>query len=490
MKKKTLKILLIVAGVLALLILAANIGLAHFIKNKIENNSSDYSFQVGETSVNLISRKVSLSNIRITSEKGDSARIKDIIVNDIFLGNLFHTDSLVIGSITLNEGEGFFTKRESKKKDDTSKKFTLQIADVKIKNTRLQYITDTTKGPIEVKKINLNLSNVRFNTVEKQKLTYENVLLDCEDITLPINDYLNFKIATLSADNSTIKTTKLGIKTLYSKEELQKHIKVQKDWIDLNIDSLNIKEYSKESSSKKSLFSSSTIDIYKGDLEIYKNKLLPEPTKYKPLYSKALRNLPFDLKIDTINIHNTQIKYVERVKNFNQPGSITFTQINSIIKNINTLEGSGKTNIDIQSKFMGDADFKLLWVFDINNKADYFTLHGNMKHLNADKINEFIKPNMNVETEGSIDSIVFDVYANENNANGTFMMTYEDFKISILKENQNVVNKFVTSIANVFVPKDKLKNKEVSIEIQRNKQKSFFNYFWLSVREGVKQTFL
>ena len=39
--------------------------------------------------------------------------------------------------------------------------------------------------------------------------------------------------------------------------------------------------------------------------------------------------------------------------------------------------------------------------------------------------------------------------------------TYDDFKITIKKKNKNVVNKFFTNVANLFMKNDKNDNKKV-----------------------------
>ncbi|MCM5662271.1 AsmA family protein [Galbibacter mesophilus] len=492
MKKKLLYTLLISFGILAILIISANLLLPSFIEKKIRKQVSEYNLDIGKTYVNVLTRNISFEDVHISNEKKDSAFIENIDIESIALQNLFKPDTFKIGTVYVNNAKGFLQKKEKSTKKNSAKPFKISIENIQVENSEIKYKTDTIKDPISVKNIAFYISDFLFDSeIDSQsKFNFDEITLSCDSLLLPINEHLNFTTENISATNDRIKFSHSGITTLYSKQELQKHVKVQTDWIALSIDSITIDEFKKDKNGARDLFKSPRIGIYSGDLEIYKNKLLPPPNKYKPLYSKALRQLPFDLKIDSILIHDTKIKYAERVKNHDKPGSIVFTEINSSIAHLNTLENSGKTEIDITSKFMGDADFELLWDFDINNENDYFTLHGNMKRLNAEKINEFVKPNMNVITEGSIDSIIFDLFANEDNATGTFLMQYDHFKLSILQKDKKVVNKFVTSIANIFIPKDKHKSKKVHIEIERNKEKSFFNYFWLSVREGVKQTFL
>ncbi|MEH6705237.1 MAG: hypothetical protein V7691_10610 [Galbibacter orientalis] len=492
MKKKYIKIIFLVVAVLATLIIVANLLITNFIEKKIAQNNSDYSFEITDVNTNILTRTVTFKNVIIHSKSKDSASIKKIEISGISINNLFSKNNFEIEKIYVENGDGYLSKKNSAKKNNEQKNFKIKIKEIEVKNTNLSYNTAVEKEPIKVENIGVILNEVIINTnhTVKQVFKYQKILLTAENIELSINNHLNFKIGKIKADKQYIKASNVGIKTLYSKKELQKHVTVQTDWINLDIDSILIDKYQHNTYRDSALYEANNLKIYNGNIEIYKNKLLPEPTKYKPLYSKALRNLPFKLNINHLEIINSRIKYAERVKNYEEPGNIVFTEVNSTIENINSMEGNGETKIEINSKFMDNADFKLLWNFDINNKADFFTLHGNMKNLSAHQINDFVEPNMNVETSGEIKSIVFNVNANENVANGSFELKYDDFKITIKKKNKNVVNKFFTNVANLFMKNDKNDNKKVEIKVERDKQKSFFNYFWLCVREGTLQTVL
>lgn len=477
---------------LATLIIVINLLITNFIEKKIAQNNSDYSFEITDVSTNILTKTVTFKNVTIHSNSKDSASIKKVIISGISISNLFSKNNFEIDKIYVEDGDGYSSKKNSAKKDNEQKSFRLKIKEIEVKNTNINYSTNQKKEPIKIENIGILLNKVVISTNDtvKQVFKYEKLLLNAENIKLPINNHLNFKIDKIKVDKQQIKASNLGIKTVYSKKELQKHITVQTDWINLDIDSILINNYKRNTYKDSALYEANNLKIYKGDLEIYKNKLLPEPTKYKPLYSKALRNLPFKLNIKHLEIINSKIKYAERVKNYEKPGNIVFTEVNSTIDNLNSMEGNGETKIEINSKFMDNADFKLLWNFDINNKADFFTLYGDMKNLSAHQINDFVEPNMNVETSGEIKSIVFNVNANENIAKGSFELKYKDFKITIKKKNKNVVNNFFTNVANLFMRNDKNDNKKVEIEVERDKEKSFFNYFWLCVREGTLQTVL
>jgi len=71
-------------------------------------------------------------------------------------------------------------------------------------------------------------------------------------------------------------------------------------------------------------------------------------------------------------------------------------------------------------------------------------------------------------------------------------MRYEDFEFSVLKKNRLGVNKLLTFLGNLFI-NDGSKSDEDGfrygdIEVERDPTKSFFNYLWMNVKEGMVNT--
>ncbi|MEL4307045.1 hypothetical protein [Joostella sp. CR20] len=490
MKKKHF---IIVGGLLVclcLIVISANTIISNILQKKI-TTLNNYKIEVENINTNVLTRTVTATNIKAVNDNKDSLQLNEITIEGIDFAIIWNQKEIKIDKVIAEKGLLNLHQKKEKNKSNSDEDFKLNVKRIAFKNIDVNYSSEKNNRPLQTKNIEIEIDSFQLDlNSEKEKIIYKDFNIKTENTVVPINDHLDFKIGKIAINKKYIKTEKLTIKTLYSKEELQKHIQVQTDWVDLEIDSILINNYTKKIANDTTLFDAKTMAIYKADLEIYKNKLLPEPNKYKPLYSKAIRNLPFKINIAETVIENSKIQYSERVKNYDEPGTIVFTHVNSKIENLSNLQNVPETFIDIHSKFMGDAHFNLKWKFDVNNKADFFTLHGNMQNLNAEEINAFVMPNMNVKTSGAIRSVIFDVFANENEANGTFRLKYEDFKITIHKKNTTVINKFFTNLANLFLKNTKKDNKDVSIKVERDKQKSFFNYLWLCVQEGTLQTVL
>lgn len=83
----------------------------------------------------------------------------------------------------------------------------------------------------------------------------------------------------------------------------------------------------------------------------------------------------------------------------------------------------------------------------------------------------------------------FDFHGNDNGSKGNFGLNYDDLKFTIYKKNdRKKKNKFLTAVAGIFVKKDSdEKIKQTEIEVEREKDKSFYNMFWKSIAEGLKK---
>ena len=73
-----------------------------------------------------------------------------------------------------------------------------------------------------------------------------------------------------------------------------------------------------------------------------------------------------------------------------------------------------------------------------------------------------------------------------------FSLKYDDLKVVIYKGNKRVEkNKFLSAIGNLIVKDDSNKElKTVKIEVKRNQEKSFYNFLWISIADGLKQILL
>jgi len=197
------------------------------------------------------------------------------------------------------------------------------------------------------------------------------------------------------------------------------------------------------------------------------------------------------LTIDSLHIKNATIVYEERVIARQPAGAINFSKLNAAIGNVSNTyaQGEKNTTIHINSIFMGESPLKINWSFDVNDTRDTFQIQGELDALNATKMNSFTKASLNVQLEGKVKKTYFNINGNDRSSTVDLRISYDNLKVEILnKENKR--NWFLSTVANIFVRKDTDTRegsfKEGKATAERNRDKSFFNYLWINIQEGLK----
>jgi hypothetical protein len=195
-------------------------------------------------------------------------------------------------------------------------------------------------------------------------------------------------------------------------------------------------------------------------------------------------------------VKNLAIQYEELVKAKRGAGKVTFKNLDASIYNITNVGMSKKdfptTDIDVQTQFMGEASLNVNWDFDISNKADEFTISGQMDRIFSEGINEFLKPALNVKSEGGIRDMRFNFAGNNQNSTGDMKLIYDNFKVEVLKEDGEEKNKLLSALANLIVNNEatSAEKEQKNIKTKRTQTKSFWNYLWKNIRNGALKSFL
>lgn len=341
---------------------------------------------------------------------------------------------------------------------------------------------------------NLKLKEITptISETPTRPFNYEQIQLSSDSLYYKLNAFDVLTIAQIRWDGISLILDNTQIKTTISRSALSKQLKSERDHNNFSIkqvivDSLRYGHHP----SKKMYIDASKLELKQPALVIYRDKRLPDNYETKPLYSEKLRELDFDLMIDSVQISNGAITYEEKVSSAADAGKLDFKQIHASIYNLgNTYAlGSKKTQIDIEALFMHKSPLRLKWNFDVQNKQDQFYVDGSLKNLPAADLNAFTSPNLGVSMEGSLQEVYFNIVGNDYNAHVDMKMKYDDFKVSIVDQEKKKKKWLASTLANIFISKTSKREesgfKEGQGDVQRNRNKSFFNYLWISLKEGM-----
>ena len=344
--------------------------------------------------------------------------------------------------------------------------------------------------------IDFSMDNIKTDKdviKDKIPIKYSSYSVAAQNIFVDVGPLLGLNAARLDIDKQNLRIEDLALRSKYSKEELSKVIKTERDHLDLTIPEVTFNGIDFGFHGERFFTTVEEGSISHADLKIFRDKMVPDDMRYKPLYSKTLRDLPIDLSIQKTNIAESRISLEHLIENGVEHGKIFFADINASIEKLaNTYPPGEKTEVNAKSLFMGESPVHLKWTFDIHSKPDIFLIAGSVQNFNPSTIDSFLRSGLKIEANGHIDQIYFTATGNNATAKGDMVMKYRDFKFTVLQKDREETNKFLTAIGNLFVNNGSKADEEGfrhgRIEVDRNTNKSFFNYLWISVRSGMVST--
>jgi len=507
--KKILSIMLL----LGVVFLGLNIWVKQYLKNKIETfihnelpENMIYSYS--GLKLHTFSGSLTIDNPSlIIKNTADSLQHTFIDVEKLEISGASYWDFLVkdeiyIRSIVLlNPKIAYFKDRVNKQKDSVPKSAPkshtpIYVDKIQFQNASLHLYEkgkDSTK--LSVKDMSLEIERVAINDNTKGDIipfAYKDYNIKGDSLFLKVNAYDNLTVGDFNLKNSNVSVNNLSLKTKYSKKELSKIISKERDHFNLTLPSLLIDDLDIGFENDTLFVKSKKISLISPSAEIYRDKLVADDMSVKPLYSKMLRDLPFPLTVDSLAIVNGNILYEERVKEENMGGTISFKDLNISIANVsNTYKAPTKTELNIKVRFMESTPFSAKWTFDVNNQNDYFLFTADVGKMNAEKMNHFTEPNLNVKLEGQVEKTFFTIDGNHTASTTDLKIHYSNFKVNVLRKESEKKNKLISAVVNILIPKNSEKHeqyyRESTAQVSRDKTKSVFNFLWISLESALKK---
>ncbi|MCF6346690.1 MAG: hypothetical protein L3J20_00115 [Flavobacteriaceae bacterium] len=515
---KLIRKLLISISILTLLIVGMSFISNMIIENKIKTilNSQVFSgFKQSFESVKVSSLKGSVSIIKPTiifyypdsKVINMSVQLEDFKIDNLSYWNYFIKNTIKLDAINLDKVQlNYFvrpkivktnsdTLQPGSKQQTFSKK--IFIGAINLKNTDVRFY-DTTRDSLlfSVTNMDFSLSDILIDNETVKNIipaNFSSFSIEADSLYSKLGSYETLRINKVKSHNKNLIFSRLNIDTKYSKKGLSKIISAERDHYNISMSELKIMEFDVRFINER--FYAKTPKVMSDNLKliIYRDKLVSDDQSIKPLYSKILRDLSFDLSIDSLHITNAAIVYEEKVKSNGKAGEILFSNLDAKIKNLgNTYAKSLPAKIDINATFMKNTPFKASWSFDVHNINDQFNFSADIGMLHANDLNLFTEPNLNMQSKGQLDKIYFTIDGNKYRSTINMRAKYEHFKIVLLNKKHKK-RKLISGILNTLISSNsKKKNKEfkeVIATVKPDKTKSFFNYIWINVKAGLAKEF-
>jgi hypothetical protein len=488
----------------------------YLVKQKVETFLSEQlspqiHLKYGDLYMSTLTGTISIEGIDMRLEnQQDTVVHTRVTVDKLMLSgfgywDFFVNDQIEFDQIDIDKNNLVYFKDrfKSSSKTDSLKKDPLAsinksvlIKALDIGDTSLT-IYDESKDSVllNVSKASLSLRNIKTDgslILQKIPLTYDHVNLVSDSVYLKISPYENLTVKSLNLEDHNIHIEGLTILPKLDKKEYSRTISKERDYTVLEVPSLDIIDYDFGFESSTLFTTVKKIHIEQPDVSIYRDKLVADDLTFKPLYSKMLRDLKMRVMIDSIIVSKAHIIYEEKVKTDQPAGSIEFKNMDVDFAQVGNTQPKGALTTITADGLFQQSRLHVDWSFDVHNTNDAFRFSGSIGRLPASNINSFVKPNLNVGFEGTLEEIYFDISGNNDNSTTAMKMKYKDFKVELMRKNGLGINKLLTGIANIFVAKDSKKEeseyREGKGEATRNKNQSVFNFVWISILSALLKT--
>ena len=246
---------------------------------------------------------------------------------------------------------------------------------------------------------------------------------------------------------------------------------------------------------------SSYIEIGKMDMKVFRDKRKEFRHVNRPPFQDMIYNYPGIIRIDSIGISNGNVTYTVHGEGANEPGRISFNEINADIYKITNdtiyKKESAYLEIDGDALLMGKSRMTILLkgrIFDSNNT---FSLNGTLSGLEVNELNPILEKNAFVyATSGKIDGMNFSFTANNAKATGRMTLLYHGLDIAVKNKRTDDTTafreRFISSIANRKVlDSNPLPDEEVRegiIDYERDPERFLFGYCFKSILSGTKSS--
>jgi hypothetical protein len=217
---------------------------------------------------------------------------------------------------------------------------------------------------------------------------------------------------------------------------------------------------------------------------------------------QALQKAPVDIDIRKLVVINSFIEYKERNNITRNSGKLQFYDVYTTISNFTNRKESIRENnvmkLAAKASFLNKTNFNVNWNFILRDPDGRFAIKADMGPIKATDLNALTEPMGPARIEkGEIKGLSLDLTGSDHSMNGNLTLLYEDLRIAVLEKDKGAREwdkKSLTSfIANIFVKNSNLHEEDdaartVTVEYQRDPNRSIFNLAWKTIFKGIMET--
>lgn len=511
MKRKLfLKILLGIVILVVLLKFLTIVVVEPWVGKKLEAKFNEkiknYIFKIDKVHISMITSGIELDSITIYSKlehggKRDlNGEIASIKFKGINLAKILLKNNIDISEVTISNSniKGKIPFPEKTRPPKISS-LNINIDHIIFDKTNLAIESTSTAKAYSLKEGVLKVYDLH---IEKQDTLSSRIvkLIDFEakELVTVSDDSMYTFIANgivLSATSNTLVADSFTIHPNYKDYDFAARHRFQTDRIEAEFRNIFVHDFSMEGYFKSGNLVSSYIEIGNLDLKAFRDKRKEFHHVKKPTFQDMIYNYRSTINIDSIGLLNGNVTYIEHAEKANEPGRISFNEINAKIYKItnDTIYKSEKAylKLNAEAMLMGKGKLTVLLKGRLFDRHNTFSLNGTLSGMNANELNPMLEKNAFVNaTSGKIDAMNFSFTANNTKASGTMTLLYHGLSIAVKNKKTDDTKKISSLIANIKVmdsnPLQGESVREGVVDYERDPERFLLNYCFKSILSGIK----
>ena len=338
----------------------------------------------------------------------------------------------------------------------------LTIGSLAIRNGKMAYKTVHPRGSTyqQADSIDWILSGMNIvasDTSETGKALYaNNILLTLRNFELyPAGDLYGYRVdrASVVGQEESVKLEGVTILPKVSDVEFMQRLKLRKPRLKVRIAEVLIRKLNLFRALHKQEWTMESVTVESARFNIFQNKNLPLPLN-KRMPNEMFRTIKSYLNIDTILVRNSHILYTEVVED--GKGLLEFENANGVILNMTNdrlkMSDSTPARIYARAELMGAGKLDVslnLPLLAGSFRCNYVV---NLGKMDMTYLNRLLtdKDHLRIES-GDAENVVLKARVQDGLALGTLEATYNNLKLSVLREEDNSKKKFISAVANLLI---------------------------------------